>query len=303
MTGVRYSGWWLDLLAGFGLVLMAVVTPSMALAGTPVEEERALAMDGRLRLSNPAGKVRVEVWDRAAVSVSGTLGEGVDQLRIEGDAHMLDMKVVSLDRDVRRDLGPTDLLVRVPRSARLDLDTASADIRVDGLQGALVAQSVSGDIELSITSPSVTVASVSGDVRLDAASSDTRITTVSGDIDASGPAGRLYLETVSGNVALAGGQFDRVDLKTISGDMRVDFSLAHDAQVIGESLSGNLVLHLPQDASAWLRATSFSGDIESGFGGSVETGQRQRGYEMRVNDGSARIELASFSGDIEVMPR
>ena len=62
----------------------ALMAPSWALAGTPIDQSRPLAADGRVRIENVKGSVQVRTWDRPQVHVGGSLGDGVKQLLVEG---------------------------------------------------------------------------------------------------------------------------------------------------------------------------------------------------------------------------
>lgn len=274
---------------------------AVAVAATPIDETRPLQPNAQVSVSNIAGSIRISSWDRDAVGITGSLGDGALELRIQGTPDKLDIAVVP--RKNNHDMQPTELVLQLPAGVHLGVESVSADVEVVGLRGPLQVNSVSGDVDLELQSPSVDLRSVSGDLRLSAPSRQTRISTVSGDIDATGLGGRLALETVSGNATVAGSAFERIDLKTISGDIDGELSLLPQAVLVGESLSGNLRLQMPSTTSAVLRARSFSGDIDSGFGGAVAASTRSKGLELQVNDGSARVDLSSFSGDIALLPR
>jgi len=266
--------------------------------GQRVDERRPLNPDGHLFVSNVAGSLRVQTWDRSEVQVSGELGEGVDKLELSGDAANLSI-IVRLPKHSHHS-GNTDLLLNVPVGAQVALDTVSADVAVQGSQGPVSIKTVSGDVGLQLASPEVQVQTVSGDLTLVAPSRDTRVNSVSGDLHMSGVRDRLVAETVSGNVQLSGGAFSELRLTSVSGDMHLDVSLADHAEVRGSTLSGDITLVVPGATNGTAELKSFSGDTECQGGklASVSSGRR---HEYFWGDGSGtRIDLSSFSGDIRL---
>ena len=122
-------------------------------------------------------------------------------------------------------VGELDLVVEMPRSARLELATVSGDVHVAGLRGQQRYKSVSGDLELEDAAGQVEVDATSGDVSLQAAAPVAlRLRTVSGDVSAKAPhIRRLDATTMSGDIRVEGafeaGQEHSVE--TVSGDTRL----------------------------------------------------------------------------------
>ena len=267
--------------------------------GPVIDERRALNADGRIYVNNIAGTIDVATWDRNEVSIGGTLGSTVEKLEITGDAANLSV-VVKLPKKTHVS-GDTVLKLRVPAGARIDLESVSADVAVDGSRGPVKVNTVSGDVGLALSSPEVTVQTVSGDLKLRAPSRVTRVNSVSGDVRMAGLQGKLSVETVSGNVELDGGKFSELRLKSISGDMRLDVSLAEAAQINGETLSGEIHMIVPTALTGTALLKSFSGEA---FCDGARTAEHQSGTRKREyvwGDGrGAHIELSSFSGDIRI---
>jgi DUF4097 and DUF4098 domain-containing protein YvlB len=267
-------------------------------AGPVIDEHRPLTAEGRIYINNTAGNIDVSTWDRNEVAITGTLGGSAERLDINGDPAALNV-VVRLPKHSFH-AGETILKLRVPSNARVDLDTVSADVAVDGARGAVKVNTVSGDIGLVVNSPEVTVQTVSGDLRLRAPAKLTKVNSVSGDLRMAGLQGKLSVETVSGNVELDGGKFSELRLKSISGDLRLDVAFADAAEVVGETLSGEINMRVPSGLTGTALLKSFSGETRCD-GASFENARSSRKREYVWGDGKgARIELSSFSGDIHV---
>ncbi len=281
-----------------------------ALAATPVNETRPLAADGRVSIENLKGEVRVRTWDRPEVRITGSLGEGVEKLEVEGSASRLSIEVRYPQRSGGwfgwggDDTGPTVLEVTLPRGASLDVDTVSADIDVEGVAGArLDLESVSGRVGVRAARPGVArVSSVSGGVEVEAGGPDVGVETVSGDIRLQGALdGRVSVETVSGDATVVAGALERLSHATVSGDARLEAGLRPGGSLRAESVSGTLEIILPAATSARLAVETFSGGISSPVG-KVETEQYGPGKSLsaRLGGGDGDIRLESFSGDVRI---
>lgn len=266
--------------------------------GPAIDERRPLNADGRIYVNNVAGTIDVATWERNEVSIGGRLGSEVEKLELSGDPAALSV-VVRLPKKNHAS-GDTVLRLRVPAGARVDLESVSADVVVDGARGPVKVNTVSGDVGLALGSPEVTVQTVSGDLRLRAPARLTKVNSVSGDLRMAGLQGKLSVETVSGNVELQGGKFSELRLKSISGDMRLDVSLADAAQINGETLSGEIHMIVPNSLTGTALLKSFSGESYCDGAHTVENRSgRKREYVWGDGHG-ARIELSSFSGDIRI---
>ncbi|MEO5963642.1 MAG: hypothetical protein ABIP87_09440, partial [Thermomonas sp.] len=100
-------------------------------AATPINQTKPLDPQGRIEIDNLKGRVEVRGWDRAEVKITGSLGDGVEKLLLEGDGKLLRIKAKYPSRSNRTE--PTTLIVQVPLRAALEIDTVSADIDVHGM--------------------------------------------------------------------------------------------------------------------------------------------------------------------------
>lgn len=265
-----------------------------------VNEHRPLKADGHVSVSNVAGSIDVSGWDHDEVSITGTLGDGVDRLDISGDPTRLTVEV-KLPKNSHV-TGDTHLKLLVPAGASVDLSSVSADIAASGLHAPVKANTVSGDVDLQLDAPQVSVQTVSGDLTLRSPSASTVVNSVSGDLRLNGPRGDLSASTVSGNLELqGGGPFHEIKLKTISGDSRLDVSLTEDGHVVGESLSGDITLTVPATMAGVAQLKSFSGEARCSKADETGSSDHGKAHEFVWGGGKgARIDLSSFSGDIHV---
>lgn len=279
---------------------MAAATTLPAMAATPISQTRPLDARGRVEIENLKGRVEVVAWDRPEVKLSGTLGDGVERLSVEGDGRVLRIKVQYPSRN--RNAEPSQLVVQMPLLADLDVETVSADINVSGMASReLELESVSGDIVANGAPRRGEISSVSGDIRLAMNSPSLRVETVSGQLVVQGRLnGAIALESVSGDIRLdaLGERARKLSASSVSGDMDLDLALAEDGEIRMESVSGDLRLRLPGGLSAQVSGESFSGDL-SAPGAKIRKEEFGPGSSFRVRYGAGKgdVRLQTFSGD------
>ena len=296
-----------------GLLGLLAVAP--AFAATPIDQSRPLDADGQVSIDNLKGRIVVRVWNQPQVRIAGTLGDGVEKLIVDGDAHALRIKVKYPNQSGGWNLWskggnraePSVIEVTVPQRASLDLDSVSADVDVQGTAGRrLSVDSVSGLVQVAASSPGeVNVSTVSGDIGLRLTSSKVKVETVSGDLNMQGGlTGEVHLESVSGDMKMIAQTLNSLELSTVSGDASLQMDLAQKGSISTDSVSGNIDLSLPKTVGANLHAESFSGDISSPVG-QVRKEEFGPGSSLdtRFGTGQAQIKLKSFSGDIRLRLR
>lgn len=184
----------------------------------------------------------------------------------------------------------------------LSLEAVSGSIRIEGGGRVSTAKTVSGDIEISgVTADEpLVVASMSGTVSLHSIKArDIEVNSVSGDIVAKNVTClRAELQTLSGDVEYAGAvaRSGRYDLKAHSGDVRLAINGDNGFEVEANSFSGRIRSELP--------IKNLAEDEEeravAAAGGRPIRGPKRASFRGTYKDGSARIELSTFSGNIVI---
>ncbi|WP_407351255.1 DUF4097 family beta strand repeat-containing protein [Luteimonas sp. R10] len=289
-------------LAAVPALLLALLMPvSAVLAQTSVDERHPLASGGRVEVENVAGSIRVRGWDRDEVTVTGSLGEG-QRLEVDASSNRVRVEVV-YPRNSRGGRG-AQLELRVPRGAELQVSAVSADVDITDVDlRRLQAKSVSGGVNAAGRAGEADLGSVSGTIRARIATPRLEASTVSGRIDADGGiSGDVRVESVSGAIALTAAKLEQLRGESVSGGITVRAgALAPGGRIVLESVSGRIGLQLPAGASAQLRVSSFSGNIESDVG----EVQRQRygpgrNLDARLGGGDGDVSIKSHSGSVRV---
>jgi DUF4097 and DUF4098 domain-containing protein YvlB len=274
-----------------------------AFAGTPINERIAADPAGQVEISNISGLVDVTAWARNEVEVTGELGKGAERLEVSRTGNVVRVKVILPSKSSRAE--SSELFVKLPAGSSLAINTVSADIGVRGLRGSQRLQSVSGNLRTEAAAEDVECKTVSGDVNI--AGSGQRalltVTTVSGDAAVTKVAGEVNGNTVSGDFSVAMGEASRSRLRSTSGNLGLTGKLAADARLDIESISGDVRLDLAGPVGAEFDVSSFNGQIRNCFGPDpVRTSEYAPGRELRFREGSgaARVRIKTLNGDISV---
>jgi DUF4097 and DUF4098 domain-containing protein YvlB len=290
--------------------LLLALSIGQAYASTPINLSKDIRPTAKITIDNTKGEVTVTAWDKNQVQVTGTLGDGVKPLELDGDADNVDIHVEAgggkngwfgnWNNDTR--MQPTVLNVRVPKTVKVEVNVVSAPVSIDGLDGGKVeVDSVSGRIRANVRAPEVSMQTVSGTIDLAGSAGKADLQTVSGDITAPTIRDRVEAQTVSGRMTIGGGPWKEANFSTVSGDTQIRGGITGDGKLTVDSMSGDVELGLPADTSARLEASTFSGDLRSDFG-SPTKGDDGPGKELKttIGSGSGHIHVEAFSGDVKI---
>lgn len=196
--------------------------------------------------------------------------------------------------------GSGRLRLSVPEHARVTVRTRRGDISIVGLQGEANVSALQGHISITGAPSQVQATTTSGDIRVLGVRKEAELSTVSGDVHVSKARGRLEAQTISGTVTVADANLQRSQLAAISGDIDFEGGLGTGRHAF-EVHSGNITVRLDPKQGVRLRAQTFAGVVEDAL---LDPPIRTRRSHVReYGDGAARLELATFSGDVRLSPR
>jgi DUF4097 and DUF4098 domain-containing protein YvlB len=204
-----------------------------------MKRREEFAVDERVRLDIEVRSgdvsVRTGAVGQAVVEVNG---DGADDYEISqlGDS----IVVRPTGRWTLRSRS-VQVSAQVPRRADVDVTSGSADVMLNGELGACRIRTASGDARVDASSR-LDVSTASGDVRVGSASVDLMCATASGDVDVDTASAQVSVTTASGDVraaSLSGG----VHIGTASGSVRIDRYEGNDLSV--KCVSGDITVGLP----------------------------------------------------------
>jgi DUF4097 and DUF4098 domain-containing protein YvlB len=288
-------------------ILAAAAPP--ALAQQQINKRATVAPDVTVEVSNVQGSVIVTAWDKNEVELNAELESSKDELEFEATERHVSIEVDRPDGKYgHHDNEEAYLTVKVPKGARLIVDTVSAEIGVTGVRGEQSLQSVSGEVRTQAFDAPVSAAAVSGEIIVTGNNGKAGVSTenVSGSSTVTGLRGDYRGEVVSGEIQASVAAAGRLELTSVSGDIALQAELTPTARVEMESVSGVITLKMKPPVNADFEIESFSGDIENCFGQKArDTSKYTPGSELNFTQGSggARVEIQTLSGEISVCDR
>ena len=304
-------------------ILAALLVPSALRAQQEERFNRTLDVgpDAALSIGNISGDIHVEGGAGSSIVI-----DAVKSVEDEDDAELLsgvDIAVSQLGNRVRVSTEHTgrrgrrhrdhdgsvsvSYRVKVPKGTEVEIQSVSGNVVLVGVEGTASAQSVSGDVRVTDVSELVQAKSVSGNVEVHRARSGRHadVESVSGEVLVEGiEASELTVSSVSGDVRLRDVSSRRASLESVSGDLEYTGSIAASGRYDFQTHSGDVVLTIGDEVGFELEASTFSGEIESDFDLKT-TSRAQKGKRLSavVGDGSAVIEVSTFSGDVQLLRR
>src|SRR5882724_11967150 len=209
--------------------------------------ERILPADANVTvtLCAMAGQITVRGWNKNEVRARSVDAEQIELKRIDvpGEPAGLARKI-----DVFIDDKSDE------RRARGDCQ-ASADVDLDVPQGATVQiQTQNGDISIEHVSQKIEVGSIGGSISVKDSSGRVTLTTAGGGIEATNinpleGDDNFDVTSVSGDIQLEKVGHAKLTAKSVTGNINLLGSLAHNGNYGFNTMSGDVTLSLPADAS------------------------------------------------------
>ncbi|MFP4563397.1 MAG: DUF4097 family beta strand repeat-containing protein [Spirochaetia bacterium] len=241
--------------------------------GGRVEESGEETIEGNfetIELQNIAGSVTVHGWDRDYVRVeyvkSAPTRRFLDDLYVGIESNG---GVLEISRESRK-MSPT---MRGTISFEMWIPATAAELRI---------QSVSGKIELE---------GMSDTVDLDLATTSGRILTDNG--------GNFRAKSISGRIEFVS-HGDEVDIRTTSG--RIEGTLREmgpEGRIEIRSVSGSVRIAVPADFGAQVDIRSVSGAVTTDIPVEVFSSKRNS-LEGTIGGGGAEVDISTTSGSIRI---
>lgn len=258
----------------------------------------------RIKIDWYGGSVTVGYHEENTVSFHETsdsaLGDDVTlRYRVkEGTLSLVYSKTGRLKLgDLKKDL--TVLLPQGTALKELEIDTGSAPVKVTDLTAQEISVDTgSGNVELTGCQVTDQVSADTGSGNVTAVLTGTLRTlsadTGSGNIDVTaGEIAQVEADTASGNVTITATAVDEMEVDSASGGLTLTANQA-PRQMEVETISGQILLNLPEDASFTATLDTLSGKW------SCELPATVSGDRYTCGSGAGRYEFSTTSGDVTI---
>lgn len=245
--------------------------------------EHEIGPTGLLAIRLRAGDARLRAVEGSVVRVHDVDGDLERSVLVERGDGSLSLRAGGgglFGEGKRRGSHSADLVIDVPSRATVVVETASAEVTIEGLIGDQRYRTASGDIRLRDVSGQLSIESMSGDI----------------DVLAVGTCS-VVARTVSGDLSVRAANLETFRASTTSGDVRMAGRLTGSGPFAIETVSGDMLLALAGPVR--LEASTVTGDVTS------EVEVRSEGKPGRrvliVEDGGPTMTVRSMSGDVSLM--
>jgi DUF4097 and DUF4098 domain-containing protein YvlB len=265
---------------------------------TEMDTTLDVSRGARLELRNHAGEVVIRSWNRNQVRVRASYSSD-DRVKIFSSASTLNIK--SEARHGHPDA--VDYELTVPDWMGVDLWGFYTDISVDGVGNDVRVETLEGDIEVRNSRGEIYLQSVEGDVVVQRSGGRLAVHNVDGEVNVLDFEGGLVAESIDGDITVEGVSSASVEAKTVDGDILYAGAIADDGRYKLTTHDGDVVVRIPNDANATVSVATFDGEFEAEFPVQLEGTQASRKFNFVIGNGSARLELHTFAGDIQLLRR
>jgi len=172
-----------------------------------------------------------------------------------------------------------DYQIKLPCHSQLEVNSVSAIVNVNSIEGQLTISTVSG---------SVIIGDITGPLHLK---------TVSGSVQGHRLQGQLHLEIVSGKAKFSDSDFDRIAATTVSGRMSLETILHPAGDYKVRTVSGNVEFIVPLDIHCTIKGRSISGRLNTSLAHVLER-QQLGAWQAKIGSGRTPLRFDSVSGNL-----
>ena len=275
-------------------ILLAV---TLGVALPPGDTIVELRRGDRVVVDNLSGDISVQGWDRDVMEVRGEDRAVTLAVRRSGN----EVRIVR--GDVRGRRRSVDAIIRVPSWVDLRIAGPSLDLSVRGVDGTVEIGNVSGDIRIVDTDGPVDVRSIDGEIIVEDARAGVRASAQSDDVTLRRVRGVVDVHSGSGDILLRDIESESVRAETQDGDIEFSGDILDGGTYGFYVHDGDAVIAVPSSMSARVSVSTFDGEFESEFPVRVERFTSGREFEFVLGDGSARLQIDVFDGEIRLVRR
>jgi DUF4097 and DUF4098 domain-containing protein YvlB len=278
------------------LVLLAAQFQGVGRGGSETDTTIAVAAGTRLKLENQGGDIVIHAWEKNQVRIQASHSRRTRvEVRHSG-------AVLSLEADAEH--GPANMVdyeLTVPSWMPLDLGGMYATVTIDGSKAPITVQTLEGDIDVKGGAESVKLSTTTGKLVVSGARGRIELNSVSEDIEGSDLQGDIHAETVSGDISLRRVDAKSVEVEAVSGDLTYEGRIVDGGSYSFLTHSGDISVSIPEGANATISTAVGSGDVRASFTLPASERPSRRRQTYRLGNGSATVELETFSGDVRLM--
>lgn len=274
------------------LAAFAVATPTQVDTTVRISRGTTVSIDGAMR------GVRLRTADGDQVVILGAA-------EVDAGARRL-----SIDAGFLRGRSGTELVVTVPRWARVELEGVSGDITVEQAPAELDVESFNGRVSVTGGDGTMRISNATGSVHVRGFTGRVLdVESLSGGVTIDGATGTIHVETVNEQIVMRNVRAGSVSAESTNGSITWAGAIDPSARYHFGSHNGNVLLEVPASIDARLRISTFQGGFDTaipgrttgnGAGRRPDDGGAEREFTVTYGRGSADVRVETFNGSVRV---
>ncbi len=189
-----------------------------------------------------------------------------------------------------------DMILWLPFDIQLSVHGLDGDVSVVDITGDVSVETIDGSVDVS-GAGRLRIGSVDGDVDVSDISGPVTVAIGDGDALLDAVSGNITVHGIDGDITVLRGDARMVTLSTISGDLWYDGRVYEGGEYSLGTHDGEVTFSLPEGVGAEVEVSTFDGSLRPSFPIQFRGG-RVRGSKFTIGDGSAKVVLEAFDGDI-----
>jgi len=283
---------------GVGLFFCSAVAAATASAARATEEqEKHFNVSGRpvVTLNNIVnGRIEVKSWKNPEVVVSSSAVPLKVSIEMEQVGDRIEINATSLVESTQPHEVEANFSLTVPEETELQLRTQT---------GLILVEQVSGDMKLI---------SVAGDIHLKEVSGYVIVKTASGSLICTGCTGKLDFNSISGSAQILQSSPTSLNLMTTTGNILYDGEFRRMGLYTMNSGRGLVEVRFSRADSFDLKASTYRGTVDNQAPELFQPDTHSKHHSLSgmakalwvtMGQGSARVEVSSYSGTIRIVKR
>lgn len=249
----------------------------------------------RLETSVYAGSITVKTWSRDAIRIQADTRRK-DHLDIGADG-----STISIETSGKwGPAGNADIEITMPAWMPIELSGVETDLSVEGCKCTVHGETVRGDVTVKGGEGNVSVQSVEGSVTVTDVNGRVEAQSVNESVTVERVTGDLAVQTVNGDVTMVSISSGSVEASTVNGDISYDGTIQNGGRYELSTHQGDMSVTMPENANATVSVNTFNGSFESDYPVTLSGKNQRRKFSFTIGNGSARVDLESFGGDIRL---
>lgn len=263
-------------------------------SGPGVDTTLAVKRGTRLEVDNFAGDIHVRTWSRDALRIEANHSH---RTRVDIDQEGRLIRLTAVGRMVP---GMVDYKLTVPPWMPLDLHGMSAEISVEGSKATVTAKTVNGDVHIKGGEEMVSASSIQGWVEISDAKGRVEASSINQGVSLKDIDGDVVVESMNGVVILDKVQAKSLEASSVNGNIIFLGPMLKDGSYSLSTHNGTVIVGLQERPDVNVSVATFNGAFSSSIPVTIERGHRARRFSFTLGTGSAKLELESFSGSVEL---